>query len=74
MSDNEVPRRIIECKPEGRRSAGRPGLRWKAGVEDDLRKLNIKNWWTGIVEEDSKGSRGSQRAVELMMILYLTFL
>jgi hypothetical protein len=32
----------MECKPEGRRSFGRPRLRWKDGVEDDLRKLNVK--------------------------------
>jgi hypothetical protein len=36
----------MECKLEGRRSVGRPRLRWKDGVEDHLRKLNVKNWWT----------------------------
>jgi hypothetical protein len=53
MSDNEMPRRIMECKPEGRRSFGRPGLRWKAEVEDDLRKLNVKNWWTVAKDRES---------------------
>jgi hypothetical protein len=46
MSDNKMPRRTMECKPEGRRSVGRPRLRWKDGVEDDPRKPNVKNWWT----------------------------
>jgi hypothetical protein len=64
MSDKEMPRRIMECKPEGRRSVGRPRPRWKDGVEDDLRKLELKNWWTVakdrvIVEDGSKGSRSS---------------
>jgi hypothetical protein len=53
MSDNEMPRRIMECKPEGRRSVGRPRLRWKAGVEDDLRKLEVKNWWTVVKDRES---------------------
>jgi hypothetical protein len=55
-----MSRRIIECKPEGRRSVGRPGLRWKDGVEDDLRKLNVKNWWTVAKDRDrGKNSKGS---------------
>jgi hypothetical protein len=53
MSDNEMPRRSMECKQEGRRSVGRPRLRWKDGVEDDLRKLNVKNWWTVAKDRES---------------------
>jgi hypothetical protein len=54
MSDSEMHRRIMESKPEGRRSVGRPRLRWKAGVEDDLRKLNVKNWWTVAKDRESQ--------------------
>jgi hypothetical protein len=53
MSENEMPRRIMECKPEGRWSVGRPRLRWKDGVDDDLRKLKIKNWWTVAKDRES---------------------
>jgi hypothetical protein len=53
INDNEMPRRIMECKPEGRSSVGRPRLRWKDGVEDDLRKLNVKNWWTVAKDRES---------------------
>jgi hypothetical protein len=53
MSDNEMPRRIMECKPEGQMSVGRPRLQWKDGVEDDLRKLNVKNWWTVAKDRES---------------------
>jgi hypothetical protein len=53
MSDNEMPRRIMECKPEGRRSVGQPRLRWKDGVEDDLRKLKVKNWWMVTKDRES---------------------
>jgi hypothetical protein len=43
----------MDCKLEGRRSVGRPRLRWKDGVEDDLRKLNFKNWWTVTKDRES---------------------
>jgi hypothetical protein len=51
--DERQPKRIVECKPEGRRSIGRPRLRWKNGVEDDLRKLKVKNWWTVAKDRES---------------------
>jgi hypothetical protein len=53
MSYNEMPRRIMECKPEDRRSVGRPRLRWKDGLEDDLRKLEVKNWWMVAKDRES---------------------
>jgi hypothetical protein len=34
-------------------SVGRPTLQWKDGVEDDLRKLKVKNWWMVTKERDS---------------------
>jgi hypothetical protein len=42
----------MECKPEGQRSVGWPRLWWKDGVEDDLRKLVVNNWW--LVTNDSE--------------------
>jgi hypothetical protein len=33
----------MKRKPEGRRSAGRPKLRWKDGVVEDIMKLGIKS-------------------------------
>jgi hypothetical protein len=35
------------------KSVGRPRLRWKDGVEDDLRKVNVKNWWTVAKDRES---------------------
>jgi hypothetical protein len=36
------------------------------GVEEDLRKMKIKKWWSAarnrVVEEDSEGNRGPQWA------------
>jgi len=31
-------------KPEGRRRAGRPNLRWIDGVRKDAEKLGVRNW------------------------------
>jgi hypothetical protein len=47
---------------------------WKGGVEDDLRKLNVKNWWTVAKARELRkkilreAKAGSQRAIELMMM------
>jgi hypothetical protein len=62
MSDNEMPRRIMKCKPEDGRSFGRPRLRWKDGVEDDLKKLNFKNWW--MVAKDRESCKKILREAE----------
>jgi hypothetical protein len=35
---------MFEGKLEGRRGRGRPRLRWRDNVEDDLRNLGVKRW------------------------------
>jgi hypothetical protein len=44
MSGEDILKRIMDCKPEGRRRIGRPKLRWVDGVMMDVKKLGIKNW------------------------------
>ena len=44
MGEQELPRRIMECKPEGR-NIGRPRLRWLDGVVEDTRRTGVKQWW-----------------------------
>ena len=39
-------RMLTSDKPEGRRRAGRPNLRWMDGVMRDAEKLGIRNWRT----------------------------
>jgi hypothetical protein len=46
MKNTEIPRKLMEWKPDGRRCVGRPRVRWMDGVEEDLRKMKIKTWWS----------------------------
>jgi hypothetical protein len=36
--------KLYMSKPEGRRSVGRPKMRWLDDVEEDLRKMTIGGW------------------------------
>jgi hypothetical protein len=44
MQDNLPCKKITLDKPEGRRRAGRPNLRWMHGVTRDAERLGITNW------------------------------
>jgi hypothetical protein len=41
---SKTAKRISEWKPIGRRSLGRPRLRWFDDVCDDLKVLKVRNW------------------------------
>jgi hypothetical protein len=53
MKNTEIPRKLMEWKPEDRRSVGWPRLRWMDGVED-LRKMKIKKWWSAVGNRESR--------------------
>jgi len=36
MNDKRTPKRILQWKPIGTRTRGRPRKRWNAGIEEDL--------------------------------------
>jgi len=44
MQYNLPCKEIMLDKPEGRRRAGRPNLRWIDGVTKDAEKLGVRNW------------------------------
>jgi hypothetical protein len=44
MSGDRVIKKLYRSKPEGRRSVGRPKMRWLDDVEEDLRKMKISRW------------------------------
>jgi hypothetical protein len=39
-----MARRILECKPVGRRIRGRPRKRWIEDVEEDIQTMGIRGW------------------------------
>jgi hypothetical protein len=52
MQDNLPCKKITLDKPEGRRRAGRPNLRWIDGVTKDAGKLGVWNWRTRARDRD----------------------
>jgi hypothetical protein len=44
MDQQRPAKRILNAKPEGRRKRGRAELRWKDGVDSDLKALGERNW------------------------------
>jgi hypothetical protein len=44
MSDDRTVRKVFVGKPDGRRKAGRPKLRWLDCIENDLKSIGVKRW------------------------------
>ena len=44
MEEGQPTKHIFYQKPMGSRKRGRPRSRFKDQIEEDLRKLNIRNW------------------------------
>jgi hypothetical protein len=44
MNNDRTLQKIFNIKPDGTRSVGRPKLRWKDGINQDMRILGVKNW------------------------------
>ena len=42
MDDKRTPKRILQWKPIGMRTRGRPWKRWTAGNEEDLQIMGIR--------------------------------
>jgi len=44
MNNDRTLKKVFNTKPVGARSVGRSKLRWKDGVDQDMRMLGVKNW------------------------------
>ena len=44
MDDKRTPKRILQWKPIGTRTRGRPRKRWIAGIEEDLQIMRVRRW------------------------------
>jgi ABC-type transport system involved in cytochrome c biogenesis ATPase subunit len=44
MDDKRTPNRILQWKPIGTRTRGRPRKRWIAGTEEGLQIMGVRRW------------------------------
>jgi len=44
MDDKRTPKRILQWKPIGTRTTGRPRKRWIEGIEEDLQTMGVRRW------------------------------
>jgi hypothetical protein len=44
MGEKRIPKRVLEWKPTGRRSKGRPRKRWIEDIEEDIQLMGIRGW------------------------------
>jgi hypothetical protein len=44
MDDKRTPKRILQWKPVGTRTRGRPRKRWTAGIEKNLQIMGVRRW------------------------------
>jgi len=44
MDDKRTPKRILQWKPIGTRTRGRPRKRWIADNEEDLQIMGVRRW------------------------------
>jgi len=42
--DKRTPKRILQWKPIGMRTGGRPQKRWIAGIKEDLQIMGVRRW------------------------------
>jgi hypothetical protein len=43
---DDILKRSMDCKEDGRRRIGRPKLRWIDGVLEDIKTPEVTIWWT----------------------------
>jgi hypothetical protein len=43
-SGDRTVKKVFLWKPDGRREAGRPKLRWLDCIENDLKSVDVKRW------------------------------
>jgi hypothetical protein len=67
-----IVKRVTEWEPCSSRPVGRPRLRWLDQVEEDLKKMKVRNWrekckdrrlWNEIVKQ-AKTHQGLQRRLK----------
>jgi hypothetical protein len=44
MDTTRIDKKVTEWEPRSSRPIGRPRLRWLDQVEEDLKKMKVRNW------------------------------
>jgi len=44
IDTTRIVKKVIEWEPRSSRPVGRPRLRWLDQVEEDLKKMKVRNW------------------------------
>jgi hypothetical protein len=50
MDDKKTPKRILEWKPIGTRSRGKPRKRWIVDIKEDMQIIEIRLWRKQCIE------------------------
>ena len=45
MTNNRVPKIVLNANLDGKRKIGRPKLRWYDDVQADIKRMGVKGWW-----------------------------
>jgi hypothetical protein len=61
MYDKRTPKGILEWKPIGTKTRGRPLKRWIAGIEEDLQIMGVRRWRKQC-EERAKWKKFTEKA------------
>ena len=61
MDDKRTLKRILQWKPIGTRTRGRPRKRWTVSMEEDLQIVGIR-WWRKQCEERAEWKKITEKA------------
>jgi heme oxygenase len=57
MDTTRIVKKVTEWEPRSSRPVGRPRLRWLDQVEDDLKKMKVRNWRERSVKIEDCGNK-----------------